>query len=279
MLVSSTQSDCDFVDTIMFGASHGLIITGVLTDDIEGKLQRFSRPQDQWYYLHAETIDKKAQQHIETLPLKDYLFRYDRGAFWVGTYAFERFKTPFTRIARFILDPLLHTRKLYQALQASGASQEHILQDLTVPADKLVNLLEYIDESLGIYPLWLCPIKPAPRSLLLCNGLNSELAINVGVWGPRMRSYDEFITANKQIESKLTKLGGKKWLYAHTYYTQEQFWNIYDQPHYNKLRTTYNADTLPNIYDKIIVTKRHPVNTKQGIYKSVFGSSKLKVED
>jgi Delta24-sterol reductase len=279
LLQDSAAENHDFVDGIMFGANHGVIITGKLTDEPTGRLQRFSRAYDPWFYLHAQKIDAARQQVTETVPLRDYLFRYDRGAFWVGRFAFERFGVPFNHVTRFLLDPLLHTRKLYQALQSSGASQEHIVQDLTVPLAQASPFLDYLDDTFNIYPLWLCPLKPGPRSPLLCNGLDTPLAINVGVWGPRIESYDEFVRQNKEVEAGLRRFGGKKWLYAHTYYTEEEFWKIYDKQDYDRLRRKYSAETLPDLYQKTCVKKRYEVNAKRGLFRTILGQARLRIHD
>ncbi|QQS19858.1 FAD-binding oxidoreductase [Candidatus Saccharibacteria bacterium] len=278
MLEQSNQ-DIDFLDGIMFGSDSGLIIIGQLTDGVYGKVQRFSRAHDQWFYLHAEVINSQGKEYSETVPLTDYLFRYDRGAFWVGRFAFERFKVPYNRFTRYLLNPILHTRKLYQALQESGASQEHIVQDLSLPYDQAVPFLRYIHDELNIYPLWLCPIKPAPKSPFLCNSLPTNLVINVGVWGPRTPNYDQFVSANRSIELKLAELQGKKWLYAHTYYNEAEFWNIYDKNWYDKLRTKYRATTLPDIYTKTKVRERVEVDAKRGLFKTIFGRAKLRIVD
>ncbi len=279
LLQNCVAEDYDFVDGIMFGSDHGLIITGCLTDTPTGKLQRYSRAHDPWFYLHAEEIDATRKEATVTVPLRDYLFRYDRGAFWVGRFAFERFGVPFNRLTRFLLDPILHTRKLYQALQDSGASQEHTVQDLTVTLDKAVPFLNYLDRTVTIYPLWLCPIKPEPRSPLLCNGLDTSLAINVGVWGPRIKSYDEFVRQNKELEARLRRFGGKKWLYAHTYYTAKEFWKIYDKSMYDGLRRKYAAETLPDLYEKIHVKKRYAINAKRALFKTILGQARLRIHD
>jgi len=269
----------DFIDGIMFGKDHGVIVAGKLSDTAVGTVQRFSRAHNPWYYLHAQKIDAAKKIVTETVPLKDYLFRYDRGAFWVGKYAFERFDIPFNALTRFMLNPLLNTRKLYQALQDSGASQEHLVQDLTLPLDTTEEFMQYIDNLTGIYPLWLCPIKPEPRSPLLCNGLDAPLAINIGVWGPQIADYTEFKKINRDIEAKLTKLGGKKWMYAHTYYTEKEFWNIYDKSWYNKLRQKYKATTLPSIFEKVRVKERYAVRARRGLLRTITGRAKLHIEE
>ncbi|MFZ1483746.1 MAG: FAD-binding oxidoreductase [Candidatus Saccharimonadales bacterium] len=276
-LVEATKKSHDFVDAIMFSQELGVIITGSFTQKKKGPLRRFSRAHDEWFYLHAENITSRKVGHTETVPIKDYLFRFDRGAFWVGRFAFERFGIPYNRVSRFILNPLLHTRELYKALQESGASQEHIVQDLTVPVDKSVDFLQYIDSTMSIYPLWLCPVKPAPKSPLLCNGLATTMTINVGIWGPRMENHKAFVDANKQLENKLYEYNGKKWLYAHAYYTEDEFWKIYDKNWYDILRIKYKADYLPSIYEKTHVHKTYAINARRGLLNTMFGRAKLRV--
>lgn len=278
-LENAVKDNPDFIDGIMYGPNHGVVIIGKLSDEKINKIQRFSRAHDPWYYLHAAEIDAQAQTLTETVPLKDYLFRYNRGAFWVGRYAFQRFGIPFNVLTRFVLNPILNTRKLYQALQDSGASQEHLVQDLTLPLNKSVKFLEYIDGRTGIYPLWLCPVKPEPRSPLLCNGLKTPLAINVGVWGPQETDYKKFKKLNKDIEAKLMLLGGKKWMYAHTYYSEDEFWMIYDRQWYDALRKKYKATSLPTIYEKVVVREKYEVNARRGLMRTITGTAKLRVKD
>lgn len=278
LLQKASQRQHDFIDGIMFGKDHGVIITGELTNERAGRLQRFSRAHDPWYYLHAEAIDTTRKTTEEIVPLKDYLFRYNRGAFWVGRYAFELFGVPFNSLMRFLLNPILNTRKLYQALQVSGASQEYVVQDLTLPISKSVKFLNYIDKKTDIYPLWLCPVKPESRSPLSCNGIETPLAINIGVWGPRVADYNKFKKLNRDIETEITHYNGKKWMYAHTYYTEDEFWKVYDKKWYETLRAKYKATTLPSMYDKVVVKKRYQVNARRGVLQTIFGTAKIRVE-
>lgn len=61
----------------------------------------------------------------------------------------------------------------------------------------------------------------------------SRSMLNIGVWGCGPQNYDEFIGKNRALEKKLDELGGRKWLYAQTYYTKEEFWKVYDRPGMN----------------------------------------------
>jgi len=263
----------------MFSSSNGIVVVGQLSDELSGPILNFKHAWNSWYYLHAEKISKQERKYIETVPLFDYLFRYDRGAFWVGRHAFEIFKMPFNGFTRWLFNSFLHTRKLYQALQESGASQQHIVQDLALPLNKAAGFMKFIDESTHIYPLWLCPLKTDNKSPFQSNNIKTPLVINIGVWGGVIKPYEKFIEVNKSIERKLSQLGGKKWFYAHSYYTEDEFWNNYDRKWYDSLRKKYRADSLPNIYEKIQVKQRYDINLKRGALKTMWGIAKIRITD
>lgn len=272
-------SSNDFVDGILFAMNRGVIISGKLVDKIPpgGRLQRFNRAHDPWFYIH---IDRAASRQIEPLkeytPIRDYLFRYDRGAvsdlaafdfthpvlidqiqFWTGKYAFEYFITPFNRITRWALDYFMHTRVMYHALHASGHASKYIVQDLLLPESTAGEFIDFVNTKFGFWPLWLCPLKFGEKISMhpkVIAGDAKEISfVNVGVWGPGPTTYPKFVEVNRQLEDKVRELGGIKWLYAQAYYTEEEFWEIYDKNWYDALREKYRATHLPTVYQKVKV--------------------------
>ena len=81
-----------------------------------------------------------------------------------------------------------------------------------------------------------------------------DMLLNFGVWGPGPSNFKQFVEANRMLELKVKELNGRKWLYAHAYYTEEEFWNIYDHKRCDTLRAKYHATYLPSVYDKVKVT-------------------------
>lgn len=77
--------------------------------------------------------------------------------------------------------------------------------------------------------------------------------LNIGLWGYGPPRFEDFVKANRDLEHKLRELGGMKWLYAHTYYTEEEFWKLYDKEWYDGLRQKYGATSLPSVYEKVKV--------------------------
>ncbi|KAF2435232.1 FAD-binding domain-containing protein [Tothia fuscella] len=255
ILDSVEDPSIDFIDGILYSPTSGVTMTGKLTDDISlGPGVRISRRQDQWFYLRAKAaISKKHETPVtELIPLVDYLFRYDRGGFWTGKYAYNYFFAPFDRFSRWCLDPLMRTRVLYHALHESGLINSYIIQDLALPKEKTERFLQFVDAEFGIYPLWICPLRPDAAGVMnpyYRDGMG--VMINVGVWGQGPRRRDEFVRKNRVLEGCVRELGGVKWLYAQTYYTKEEFWDIYDKEAYDDLRGKYGASGLPTVYDKV----------------------------
>lgn len=249
----------DYVDGIIFSRNHGVLMVGQLTDELpeSEKLQRFSGPWDPWFYLHA--MDKPlGVPSIEYMALAEYLFRYDRGGFWVGAQAFKYFGiVPLNRFTRWFFNDFMHTRMLYRALHGGDMSFGYMIQDLSLPYDSVEEFIHYTSQKLEIWPLWLCPLRATdpptfhPWTTDSKRGGLPQPMLNIGLWGAASKNRDEFVRQNRELEARLMELGGRKVLYSHAYYSEQEFWQIYDREWYQALRQRYSATTLPSVYDKI----------------------------
>ncbi|TAQ90369.1 hypothetical protein B7494_g1320 [Chlorociboria aeruginascens] len=272
--VMKQEQGVDYLDGIMFSKNDGAVITGVLTDTPTPGLtiSRFSHASDPWFYMHVQEMISSSPSSPtihEAIPLAEYLFRYDRAGFWVGRSAFSYFKFPFHRLTRWFLDDFLHTRMMYTALHASGESKKYVVQDLALPFRTAEQFVRFTEERTGIYPLWLCPLKQSevgPTMHPHRDELDSEgkfiPLLNIGLWGYSKSHGEDMVQVNRDIESKLKELGGMKWLYAHTYYQEHEFWDMYDRGWYDALRTKYGAQGLPSVWEKVRVDV--DVQGKQG---------------
>ena len=260
----TTDPKTDHVDGILFSKSEGAVITGRMTatstQETGATITRFSDAKDPWFYLHVKDVisSNKTDPTTELIPLADYLFRYDRGGFWVGAMAFDYWKMPFNNYTRRFLDDFLHTRMMYTAVHASGLSKKCIIQDLALPYSTAEQFVEYAEGVFNIWPLWLCPLRQSPAPTMHPhlkttepNSRGMETMLNIGLYGWGPSQPDESLKANRDLERKVRELGGMKWLYAHTYYGEEEFWDIYDRKWYDALREKYDATSLPCVYDKV----------------------------
>lgn len=265
-----TKGEAQFIDGIMFSRQFGVVMIGVLSDAADLPHATFHRAVDEWFYLHAKKIAAHSSCKEELIPIRDYLFRYDRGAFWMGRYGFSILKLPFTRLTRFLMNGICSTRTLYRLFHETHLSQNYFVQDFNLPSRNATAFLEYVDAETGIYPLWLCPLRPGTNDKLSANCIDTDLVFNIGVWGEAKKRFSDFIALNKAFEQKAFQMGGRKMLYAHAYYSREEFWNIYDSTWYNSLRRAYCAEeAFPDVYEKTKVAERYTPSILAGIWNAL----------
>lgn len=271
------HADFDFIEGLQFSLEEGVIITGkhvsLAAPSIEGTpRQRFDRAIDPWFYMHAK---RTPEAFTEVVPTQSYLFRHDRGAFWSGDVFLKYYGLPNTGLIRWLLNPLMTARAIYKAMLATDSADGAIIQDLLLPLDTSEAFVRYIDKEFGIWPLWICPIRKtdddakilgwpfykSKDATALASAHTSsetkgsrprrELMLNFGVWGPTDPSPEVFRKTNRALEQKLRELLGMKVPYAANFYTEEEFWDLYDRQRYDKLRADWHAGALPSMYDKV----------------------------
>jgi len=274
-LCQEPQEDIDFIEAVQYNTEKGVIITGRHVSSASAAAQhiaqqRFDRSTDPWFYMHAGA---RPEGYTELVPTQSYLFRHDRGAFWSGGVFLKYYGLPNTRFVRWLLNPIMTARAIYKAMLATDSADSAIIQDLLLPLETSEAFVEYVAAELDIWPLWICPIMKktgvepvigwpfyktrGDENVALYSDLNQssstnkELFLNFGVWGPTDPSPTAFRRTNRRMEQKLKELRGMKVPYAANFYTEKEFWDLYDRQRYQDLRRKWHAEALPNMYDKV----------------------------
>jgi FAD/FMN-containing dehydrogenase len=104
-------------------------------------------------------------------------------------------------------------------------------------------------------PVWLCPLRlRADRAWPLYPLEPGRVYVNFGFWGNVALppgAADGFY--NRQIEDKVTELGGHKGLYSTSYYSREEFARLYNGAAYSDLKREYDHDgRLASLYEKCV---------------------------
>lgn len=222
------------------------------------------------------TGEKPAKIYMTT---NDYLFRYDHGAFWGGKLAFKHFHVPDNAITRRLADPFMDSRTCYHALHKSGLANEYVVQDFGIPASTVVEFIQFVNDTLPELQIFLAPCKSA-REIGLTSRFNPRVAevadqriFAVGVYGRGPADPEAFVALNRKLELRSAELLGAKLLYARTYYTEDEFWTIYDRDVYNEMRKKYKAETLPSVFDKLkadMSSSGIKKNPKRGIIETMW---------
>jgi Delta24-sterol reductase len=280
----------DYVEGLVFAPDHVVVIEGTFLADEKTVPATLSLkyPWSGWFYPHAKEM---ADGKEEKMPLLDYLFRHDRGAFWIGAYG-----TYWSSIPRYFLESRLKmpalakllpsfkpenfqglkdpgfffrlvwgwamtSRHLYSWLHSKSedwVANHFIIQDFCIPVENVVSFVSQVFDKVGVFPLWLCPTPTTKKPQILSPHFlpksSSSFIINIGVYGisSTAASPAELV---RQLEIWTSSAEGRKVLYSYSYYTPEEFWKVYSKKDYDHLRSKYHAEKLMSLDQKVLYTQ------------------------
>ncbi|CAI6097626.1 unnamed protein product [Clonostachys chloroleuca] len=257
----TSDESIHFIDGVYFKKNRIGVMLSRFIDTVPKGQRALKKMEVHWFADTMEAhLDKKPTGENPAkiyMTLTDYLFRYDHGAFWGGKLAFTHFGVPQNFITRRLADPFMDSRTCYQALHKSGLADEYVVQDFGIPSSTVAQFVQFVNETLPELQIFLAPCKTA-REIGLTARFNPRVAevadqriFAVGVYGRGPDNHEAFVELNRKLELRSAELLGAKLLYARTYYTEDEFWTIYDKDVYHEIRAKYKADTLPTIYDKL----------------------------
>lgn len=253
----------DFVECIMYDRNSGVLLTGILTDDVQepGSLHQIGRFWSLWFYKHVESVLKNGFARREYIPLKDYYKRHQRSLFWeMGDIL------PFGNhwLFRYTLGWLMPPKVSFLKASTPQSLHElqkknHVIEDYLVPMSELATLLNWLNGEIDFYPLWICPYKSQGEEYGFTNvnpnTKNEPFYVDVGVYGvpERARSGNFNHTSfHERAEGVLRMINGYKGLYAQTHQSKEEFEVMFNHKEYRRVREKYSCvGKLPEVYDKV----------------------------
>lgn len=276
-LKSQLNRSFEYVEAILFSKEKMRVICGKMVEyeANDSYLMRL-KPWSHWFYALIENYPQDQKKIV--ISTLDYLFRYDKGAFWMASYfssfswlirfVFKAFlkssaKTPsfkkspwLDRILSFTFGWYLTSANLYKYLKkipTKWFENHFVVQDFYVPMEKS-NLFISDVEKYQLFPVWICPIKSVSKDALFAPHASvlNDYFLDVGVYS-KVQDLDCATHITEALEKKLILLGGKKMLYASSYYSKDQLFYIYDKARYEELREKYWAKgVFVDFEDKVL---------------------------
>lgn len=199
------------------------------------------------------------------LTIRDYLWRWDTDWFWCSRpFGVQR------PLIRRIWPRRYRRSDVYRKLVAfdrrhgltkrldarrGAPAQEAVVQDVEIPVEQSAEFYDFFAANVGMSPVWLCPLRlRADRAWPLYPLGPGQVYVNFGFWGNVALppgAGDGYY--NRQIEKKVTELGGHKGLYSTSYYSREEFSRLYNGTAYSDLKREYDPHgRLAGLYDKCV---------------------------
>ena len=245
----SNSKNQDFIDATIFNRNKMFITIGNFTD-------RAPYTHDYTYMnIYYKSIKKRSEDYLKT---KDYIWRWDTDWFWCSKNLFV--ENPIIRFlfGRKNLNSRVYTKIFFlnRKYPIFGKNRvESIVQDVEIPFKNANTFLDFYQKNINIKPLWLCPIQPSKKKYPLYSMDSSQLYINFGFWDAVKSSHKNGYY-NRLIESEVAKLKGNKSLYSTSFYTEKEFWAIFNKKVYDTLKKKYDPNNkFLNIFDKVVNNK------------------------
>jgi len=246
----------DFIDGVMFGPNEPYLTTGIFTDAAP-ELSDYT-----YMDIYYKSIREKTDDYLS---VRDYLWRWDTDWFWCSKVFGVQNPIVRSLFGRGHLNSRTYgkIRAFAQRhpailkLSSFSARREPVIQDVDIPIENAVAYQKFFFNEINIRPVWICPFRaydPAAKFNFYSFD-PQKLYVNFGFWDS-VPTTKETGYYNRLIEAKVSALHGKKGLYSDSYYTPEEFWNIYDKRAYDALQQKYDPQKkLKNLYEKCVGRK------------------------
>lgn len=267
------NTDAFFLEAIVYSKHHAVLIRGdLLTEESRGEAQaRGVRTNKQgrwyktWFFRHAE---QATNGHQEFMPMRDYLMRHDRSMCMTMLQIFPAANHPLIRwpLGWMLPPKVTFLKAMRPATTRLDVAKEQIYQDLAIPMDRLGEMLELVDDRIGIYPLLVYPClvkdrggfisvpdgQPAPGS----DDVTQQFFLNLGIYGTPIAVAEgdptyNVITEARALLAKVRDVGGFQHSYCDVFQTREEFYEMFDDTLATQVRTRLGSDALQEVYEKV----------------------------
>ncbi|MEA1987315.1 MAG: FAD-binding oxidoreductase [Candidatus Marinimicrobia bacterium] len=236
------NKDVDFMDGIIHSPTEYVLSVADFVDNAP-----YTHNYD-WMRIYYISTKTKKEDYLKTA---DYFFRYDKGVTNVN---------PKSLLSRFFFGKLINstrTLKLVKKFRRLISSDKiPITVDLFIPYSKVTNFMEWYKKEVNHFPLWCVPYKFVRGyewiSTDFLNKMKDNLVLDLAIYGMKKR-YDK--NYYKIIEDELMNIGGIKTLISNNYYSESDFWKIWNKQNYDKVKQKTDPNNIfRNLYTKTCKT-------------------------
>ncbi len=201
----------------------------------------------QYLNIYYRSIQQRTEDYLCTA---DYIWRWDSDWFWCSKHFLMQ--NYFLRLlfGKWLLKSKVYWKIRHYAQAIPGLAYllakfqkptESVIQDTQIPIAACVDYLDFFQQQIKISPIWICPTTTNTTQYFpLCPMEPNALYVNFGFWDviPSTKPGGYY---NRLIENKLISLRATKGLYSNSYYSEEEFWRIYDKEYYFSVKDKYDA--------------------------------------
>jgi FAD/FMN-containing dehydrogenase len=252
----------DYLDGVVFGAEESYLCLGTAST-ASGPVSDYTGER-----IYYRSIQHARGETEDRLSIADYLWRWDTDWFWCSE-AFGAQSPGIRRLwpRRYRRSSFYSTLMTYEQRfhigdrieQLNGRPpRERVVQDVEVPIERCAEFLDWFLATVPITPIWLCPLRLRSGEAWPLYPLQpGQNYVNVGFWSTVPISASpgavNFGATNRLIEREVGALEGHKSLYSDSYYSPQEFDELYGGVAYRAVKRRYDPDSrLLDLYAKAV---------------------------
>ena len=232
------NKDVDFMDGIIHSPTEYVLSVANFVDEAP-YTHNYG-----WMRIYYLSTKKRKEDYLKT---PDYFFRYDKGVTNVNPKSF---------LGRFFFGKFINSTRTLKLVEKFRRlippDKIPITVDVFIPFSKVNNFMEWYKKEVNHFPLWCVPYKFVRGYEWLSADFllktKDELILDLAIYGMKKKGDKNYY---KIIEDELMNIGGIKTLISSNYYSESDFWKIWNKENYDKVK----RKTDPNNIFRDLYTK------------------------
>lgn len=255
----------DYLDGVVFSADESYLCVGRRTTT-PGPVSDYTGKKIYYQSIRHDAVGVESTKD-DRLTIHDYFWRWDTDWFWCSR-AFGaqnprlrrwwprryRHSSVYSKLVamdrRFAISDRIEARSVRPP---ACPLRERVVQDVEVPIERTCEFLQWFADTVPITPIWLCPLRLRDHEGWPLYPMRPDRTyVNIGFWSSVPAGATEGAT-NRMIEAKVSELDGHKSLYSDSFYTREEFDELYGGESYKTVKKAYDPDSrLLDLYAKAV---------------------------
>ena len=238
------KKDVDFMDGIIHSPTEWVLSIGTFVDKVP-----YTHNYD-WMRIYYKSTATRKEDYLKT---PDYFFRYNKGVTNVNPKSFLG-RLFFGKISN-STRALTFANKFHKIIPESAIP---VTVDLFIPYSKVDEFFNWYDKEVNHYPLWCVPYKAHHKYEWLSDDFLSktkgDFYLDIAIYGMKRKDGKNYY---RTIEEGLMKVNGIKTLISTNYYSEKEFWTIWNKKNYDKIKRKTDPDNIfRGLYEKTCKASR-----------------------
>lgn len=239
-----TKKDSDFMDGIIHSPQAYVLSIGNFVDAAP-----YTHSYD-WTRVYFLSTATRQEDYLKTA---DYFFRYDKGVTTVFPQSF---------VGRLVLGKFIDSSDILKIANAFRkiipAITNQITVDTFIPFSRMEAFMAWYQQEADHFPLWCVPYRLMHHYEWVADEFFSrvgdELFLDIAIYGMPTENPEYYY---RMIEKKLFELGAIKTLISGNFYSEVEFWQIWNKKNYDQVKARTDSDNIfRGLYEKACLASR-----------------------